>query len=35
MVTVRILKNAGIQVPANAALAFQIGDLDITGFLGP
>jgi hypothetical protein len=34
MVTIRILKNAGIPVSANAAIAFRMVSLDITGFEG-
>jgi hypothetical protein len=35
MVTVRILKNAGIQKTVNATAPCAMGTLDITGFFGP
>jgi len=32
--TIRILENCGLQVTVNAAVAFQMVSLDITGFEG-
>jgi len=34
LTTIRILENCGLQVTVNAAVAFQMVSLDITGFEG-